>query len=120
MFGFNKTKIMKKTLLISALAITFFSCKKEEIINEGFGNSITYTIICDSCTAFIDTRNGLNEKIEVIGIYQRGEINKLKTINITTVGYGKISSNLKSNNKILHNKINIQNGNAITYSIKVN
>jgi len=110
---------MKKLLLISAIAFAaLIGCKKDEEAKPEEGNAVTYTIQCESCTATIDTRNGLNQQIEVKGFFVRAEMNDLSVINISTTGTGEIRSSIKINDKIVHDQTNNQTGNKLSYVVK--
>jgi hypothetical protein len=109
---------MKKLIIISAIALLgLASCKKETPIRES-ENAVIYTIICDSCTATIDTRKGVKE-INVKGFYQLGEMNRLTSMQITTTGTGSIKSSIKVNDVYLHKVENIQNGETLAYNVKL-
>jgi hypothetical protein len=103
--------------IVPLLALLFIGCSKKPDTDRG--NKVSYLVKCDSCTATFSALHNPKRTVEVKGYFFREEINSLDTICISTTGHGLIQSKITVDRKTLHEAINEQSGETISYVVQV-
>lgn len=107
---------MKRILITIMTLALFSSCSRKDITE---GNKVEYQVFCDDCTVTYTALNNPVKEAVVRGKWFRSEINSLDTISITTTGTGYISVKVYVNDQWLIEGSELQRGNSVTRSAKV-